>query len=143
MSAYNQIDPAEDESHQTISSYFLGPKAENYEFFLKRVTDILEAQRDARLDYFPRDGLFITPEVQASTAYRASTRKMTNAVRKASYLMGQHSIPFWYAFDADSRTMSDGKQVSSLPRSHVYGLVHARLFGLFHDDALQPKQRGF
>ena len=57
MSIYNSIEPAEDESHQAISSYFLGPKAENYEFFKKNVLEILEGQRDARLDYFPRDGV--------------------------------------------------------------------------------------
>ena len=102
MSTYNQIDPVDDESHQIISSYFLGPKAENYDFFQKRLSDIFEAQRDARLDYFPKDGKFITQEVQSSAAYRGSARKMTNAVREASCLMANHSIPFWYAFYADS-----------------------------------------
>ena len=95
MSIYNDIDPVEDESHQVISSYFLGPKAENYEFFKKCIIEILEAQRDARLDYFPRDGKFVTEGVQTSTAYRNSVRKMTNAVRQASYLLGKHSVPFW------------------------------------------------
>ena len=49
--------PEEDESHQAISSYFLGPKAENHEYFKKNMLEILEGQRDARLDYFPRDGV--------------------------------------------------------------------------------------
>ena len=136
MSVYNKIDPADDESHQIISSYFLGPKAENYDFFQKRLSDILEAQRDARLDYFPKDGKFITQEVQSSAAYRGSARKMANAVREASRLMANHSIPFWYAFDVKPRTTSDGKQVSSLPRPHVYGLIHACRLGLLYDDAL-------
>lgn len=57
MSVYNSIAPEEDESHQAISSYFLGPKAENYNFFMKNIVEILEAHRDARLDYFPRDGV--------------------------------------------------------------------------------------
>ena len=137
MSVYNSIDSAEDESHQIISSYFLGPKAENYDFFQKRLNDILEAQRDARLDYFPKDGKFISGEVQSSAAYRGSVRKMTNAVREASRLFAKHSIPFWYAFGAYSaQTKSDSKQVSSLPRSHVYGPIHARRFGFYHDAAL-------
>ena len=38
---------------------------------------------------------FVSDAVQASTAYRTSTRKMTNAVRQAAYLLGKHSIPFW------------------------------------------------
>ena len=57
MSVYNDINPEEDESHQIISSYFLGPKAENYEFFKKNIIEILDGQKDARLDYFPRDGV--------------------------------------------------------------------------------------
>ena len=61
MSIYNDIAPEEDESHQTISSYFLGPKAENYEFFKKNLLEILDGQRDARLDYFPRDGVNPSP----------------------------------------------------------------------------------
>ncbi|KAL9099527.1 MAG: hypothetical protein Q9163_004987 [Psora crenata] len=92
---YNDILPEDDESHQKISSYFLGPKAENYEWFKKNLLEILDSQRDARLDYFPKDGKFVTEGVQASTAYRNSTRRMTNAVRQAAYLLGQHSIPFW------------------------------------------------
>lgn len=101
MSVYNTIDPAEDETHQVISSFFLGPRAENYDFFQKRLADIFEAQRDARLDYFPKDGIFITPEVQSSAAYRESSRKMTEAVRDVSRLLATQSIPFWYAFNAD------------------------------------------
>ena len=54
---YNDITPDEDESHQAISSYFLGPRAENYEYIKKNILEILEGQRDARLDYFPRDGV--------------------------------------------------------------------------------------
>ena len=54
---YNDIAPDEDESHQAISSYFLGPRAENYEYFKKNILEILDGQRDARLDYFPRDGV--------------------------------------------------------------------------------------
>ena len=102
MSVYHSTDPADDESHQKISSYFLGPKAENSDFFQKCLADIFEAQRDARLDNFPKDGKFISQEVQSSAAYRGSVRKMTNAVREASRLLAKHSIPFWYAFGVGS-----------------------------------------
>ena len=60
MSVYNSVNPGEDESHQAISSYFLGPKAENYEYFKKNILEILEGQSDARLDYFPRDSVCST-----------------------------------------------------------------------------------
>ena len=48
MAIYNSVDPLEDESHQVISSYFLGPKAENFEIFRDNILEILNAQRDAR-----------------------------------------------------------------------------------------------
>lgn len=43
---YNEVAPEEDESHQAISLYFLGPRAENYEYFKKNMLEILEGQRD-------------------------------------------------------------------------------------------------
>ncbi len=54
---YTDVEPEDDESHQAVSSYFLGPKAENYEYFKRNILEILEGQRDARLDYFPKDGV--------------------------------------------------------------------------------------
>lgn len=65
--AYNVTDPVEDVSHQIISSYFLGPKAENHEFFKNNINAILDAQREARLDYFPQDG--VCPALQLVLAF--------------------------------------------------------------------------
>ena len=55
--AYTSKNPEDDESHQMISSLFLGPHAENYEYFKSNIITILEATRDARLNYFPEDGV--------------------------------------------------------------------------------------
>lgn len=49
-----------DISHQAISSYFLGPRAENFENLKSNILTILEEQRDSRLDYFPEDGVSIS-----------------------------------------------------------------------------------
>ncbi|KAL8803495.1 MAG: hypothetical protein Q9200_006186 [Gallowayella weberi] len=54
---YTTKAPEDDESHQMISSLFLGPHAENYEYFKRNIITILEATRDARLKYFPEDGV--------------------------------------------------------------------------------------
>ena len=54
---YTSKAPEDDESHQMISSLFLGPHAENYEYFKSNIIAILEATRDARLNYFPDDGV--------------------------------------------------------------------------------------
>ena len=53
--------PQDDESHQMISSLFLGPHAENYEYFKDNVISILEATKEARLAYHPEDGVSALP----------------------------------------------------------------------------------
>ncbi|KAL9026501.1 MAG: hypothetical protein Q9196_004837 [Gyalolechia fulgens] len=114
----------EDESHQMISSLFLGPHAENYEYFKSNIIAILECTRDARRNYFPEDGpaitrrypflslvagssayaklyyfhpsqRFISEQVQASSAFTTSTDKIGNAVKKAAELLSKHSVPWW------------------------------------------------
>ena len=55
MAVYNKKPASEDESHQKISSFFLGPRAENYDYFKSNIIAILEEHQDSRLDYFPSD----------------------------------------------------------------------------------------
>lgn len=44
-------------THQAISAYFIGPKAENLDLFQENIKTILDELRDARLKYFPEDGV--------------------------------------------------------------------------------------
>ncbi|KAL8827771.1 MAG: hypothetical protein Q9170_006883, partial [Blastenia crenularia] len=85
----------DDESHQMISSLFLGPHAENYEYFKDNIIAILEYTRDARLKYHPEDGRFISEKVQASSTFVKHTDKIGNAVKKAAELLSKHSVPWW------------------------------------------------
>ncbi|KAI3338448.1 pyridoxal-dependent decarboxylase domain-containing protein [Ustulina deusta] len=93
--AYNSTATYEDVSHQIISSYFIGPQAENLPYFKENIDIILDELRKARVNYFPEDGKFIDEETQKTPAFRASMDKMTRAVRKASKILGKSSIPFW------------------------------------------------
>lgn len=54
---YTVKSPEEDTSHQAISSFFLGPHAENYDLFKENVLAILEGQKTARSNYYPKDGV--------------------------------------------------------------------------------------
>ncbi|KAL8918120.1 MAG: hypothetical protein Q9208_007562 [Pyrenodesmia sp. 3 TL-2023] len=92
---YTSKAPEDDESHQMISSLFLGPHAENYEYFKSNINAILEYTRDARLNYFPEDGRFISEQVQASSTFKHHTDKIGNAVKKAAELLSKHSVPWW------------------------------------------------
>ncbi|KAH8703847.1 pyridoxal phosphate-dependent transferase [Talaromyces proteolyticus] len=81
--------------HQIISSYFIGPKAENLEFFKRNVNRIFDELRDTRLGYHTLDEKFITEEIQNSAPFQNATKNFEKAVAKAAHLLGKHSIPFW------------------------------------------------
>lgn len=57
--AYNCTATHEDVSHQVISSYFIGPQAENLPYFKDNINIILEELQKARNNYFPQDGVRI------------------------------------------------------------------------------------
>ncbi|KAI1431521.1 pyridoxal-dependent decarboxylase domain-containing protein [Xylaria sp. CBS 124048] len=93
--AYNSTNTHEDVSHQIISSYFIGPQAENLPYFKENLNIILDELEKARKNYFPEDGCFIDAKTQKTPAFKASMDKLQNAVRRASNILGKSSIPFW------------------------------------------------
>ena len=50
-------DTAQDVTHQSTSSYFIGPLCENMPFFRRNVETILREVENARMAYFPEDGV--------------------------------------------------------------------------------------
>ena len=85
----------EDTTHQAISSYFIGPQAENLAFFQQNINTILRELGSARQAYFPEDGKFITEKTQRSAEYIKNTTQIAAAVETAAKLLGKHSVPFW------------------------------------------------
>ncbi|KAF2146332.1 uncharacterized protein K452DRAFT_355737 [Aplosporella prunicola CBS 121167] len=85
----------EDVSHQAISSYFIGPQAENLSYFKDNLDAILEEVRKARARYYPSDGQFVSSAIQSSAAFQESTKTVAEASRKLAELLGKHSVPFW------------------------------------------------
>lgn len=55
---YSMKPAHEDESHQAISSYFIGPKAENISYFKDNISIILDEMVATRHRYFPQDGVY-------------------------------------------------------------------------------------
>ncbi|KAK7228081.1 hypothetical protein V2G26_000251 [Clonostachys chloroleuca] len=84
-----------DISHQIISSYFIGPQAENLDYFKANIHNILEELRNGRLNYYPQDGKFITSAIQNTPAFKNSTDKLSQAVKNLANLLSRTSIPFW------------------------------------------------
>jgi glutamate/tyrosine decarboxylase-like PLP-dependent enzyme len=95
MSSVIQPERLDDVSHQRISSYFIGPQAENLSYFKNNIDIILEELKNARNNYFPEDTAFITQDVQNSAVFKESMEKFSRAVQKAANIMGRTSIPFW------------------------------------------------
>ena len=60
---YSDNVPYGDKSHEAISSWFIGPQAENYDFFKRNVIAILENQQKARQSYYPDDGVSLTNRI--------------------------------------------------------------------------------
>ncbi|KUJ19919.1 uncharacterized protein LY89DRAFT_466208 [Mollisia scopiformis] len=86
-----------DKAHQLVSSYFIGPHAENLHDLKQNIDSILNQLRDARLNYHPDDPVFITESVRNSPTFRAAKERVEKAVTTAANLLGKHSLPFWSA----------------------------------------------
>lgn len=64
----------EDVSHQYISSYFIGPQAENLSYFEDNIRTILQELKRTRTEYFPEDGVGIPSSYLASSIELMSGR---------------------------------------------------------------------
>ncbi|KKY21241.1 putative pyridoxal-dependent decarboxylase domain protein [Diplodia seriata] len=115
----------EDKSHQAISSYFIGPRAENLSYFKDNMNVILDHLEKGRLDYFPEDGEFITDDIQASETFQKRTASVAKAVGDLSQLMVARNIKYYplamrQAFDgplgflADTFTVKTAQNVEKL-----------------------------
>ncbi|KAK4174666.1 pyridoxal phosphate-dependent transferase [Triangularia setosa] len=97
--AIKPAEEARDVTHEVISSYFIGPRAENLPQFRENITTILDELQLARKNYFEQDVennfTFIPPSIQSSPSFLASAARTKAAVQQTARLLGQHSIPFW------------------------------------------------
>ena len=83
----------------SLAAWFLGPKAENREFFKKFLTDALDAHCEDRNKYHPEDPEYIT-DYRKDNEYKASLNKLeTDFNDLLSKLRG--SVPFFsYRYQA-------------------------------------------
>ncbi|GAO18709.1 hypothetical protein UVI_02053150 [Ustilaginoidea virens] len=88
----SQQDPGQ---YSPVDAFFIGPKASNLPDFRANINTILDELLEARLNYFPEDGKFISSEVRRSEEFQKVRDKFSRAVRKAAQLLGEHSAPFW------------------------------------------------
>ncbi|KAI1360161.1 pyridoxal-dependent decarboxylase domain protein [Xylaria arbuscula] len=83
--------------HALVSSWFLGPRAENLNVLLSLLYQALERQKQTRVEladdkdkYF-----FITDEMKSLDIYKQSIQTLTNNSTDLSEKLAKHSVPFW------------------------------------------------
>ncbi|KAI0060318.1 pyridoxal-dependent decarboxylase domain protein [Artomyces pyxidatus] len=83
------------DAHNAAGAWFLGPKAENGEYFQRQVRVILEDLFKCRREFAPEDKKFIDSAMVSSQAFKDSMSTLETNVSFLSSLLPQHSIPFY------------------------------------------------
>jgi len=84
--------------HALVSSWFLGPRAENFDVLEKLFRKVLEDQKKARVDLSDDDKdkvFFITDEMKELDIYQQSIFKLTKDISDLSGDLARQSVPFW------------------------------------------------
>lgn len=82
-------------AHARVGSYFLGPKAENFQILSDIFAGVLNDQRKARQQYMPDDPAFITEEMMQTEEFQESIQELQEKVNELSTTLAATSIPFW------------------------------------------------
>lgn len=81
--------------HARVGSWFLGPRAENFDLLKEFFAHILDDQRVARESIYKDDPAFITAEMRATEGFKESIAQLWDDVKDLSKGLATHSIPFW------------------------------------------------
>ncbi|PCH38472.1 hypothetical protein WOLCODRAFT_64878 [Wolfiporia cocos MD-104 SS10] len=81
------------ETHQALSAWFLGPKAENSALLKEHLTGIVDRIARARNDYFPQDPAFITAKTQSSEPYKHELDDLQRYIMLITDLLSRYSVP--------------------------------------------------
>ncbi|GAW26288.1 putative L-tyrosine decarboxylase [Rosellinia necatrix] len=83
--------------HALVSSWFLGPRAENMGVLQSLFCQALECQQQARIDLANDNDqyFFITEEMKKLDIYQKSINRLTVNSTDLSGKLAKHSVPFW------------------------------------------------
>ncbi|EPQ51982.1 PLP-dependent transferase [Gloeophyllum trabeum ATCC 11539] len=110
------------ENHERVGSWFLGPKAENLDYFSKFFHIILDDMKKGRLLFGPNDAPSITKGIRASEAFGNGMADLEELLGKLSEFMSNHNVPFY-----SPRYMAHMSYENSLPAVLGY------MLGLFYN----------
>jgi hypothetical protein len=81
--------------HALVSSWFLGPRAENFDVLNNLFQKVLSDQAAARKTLSAGDPIFITPEMKELDVYKNSIETLAKGVNDLSFDLATHTVPFW------------------------------------------------
>ncbi|KAI0948556.1 hypothetical protein AcV7_009267 [Taiwanofungus camphoratus] len=81
------------ETHQAVSAWFLGPKAENHKVLKDHLCDVVDRITRSRKDYFPNDPVFITDSIKGSDAYEREKNDLKAYLGMMTELLCRYSVP--------------------------------------------------
>ncbi|KAI0246736.1 pyridoxal phosphate-dependent transferase [Lactifluus subvellereus] len=83
------------DAHNAACAWFLGPKAENADYFKMYVETILNDVAQCRRNFAPEDEDFVDAKIVSSPAFKKSMSKLRTNLTLLSGLLPQHSVPFY------------------------------------------------
>ncbi|KAF5699357.1 L-tyrosine decarboxylase [Fusarium globosum] len=81
--------------HARVGSYFLGPRAENFDLLNEFFTYVLNEQKDTRENLYKDDPAFITQDMIKTEEFQGSIAQLREDVKDISKKLSTNSIPFW------------------------------------------------
>ncbi|KAI4522848.1 PLP-dependent transferase [Schizophyllum commune Loenen D] len=90
----NQPTPLKD-MHECVSSWFLGPRAENFDLLKEIFSGVLDEHRRVREEYHPEDGTFITKSIHESKTFQENVDLLRSEIDTVSRLLNEYSVPFF------------------------------------------------
>ena len=81
--------------HAKVGSWFLGPRAENFQILSDLFSRVLKDQQQARATIYPSDPAFITGAMMETSSFKEAIVQLEEGVAELSSNLATHSIPFW------------------------------------------------
>lgn len=81
--------------HESVSAWFLGPRAENFPLLKELFNGVLNDHARVRENYHPEDGIFISQSVQQSSTFKINVDVLRKEIQAVSELLNDYSVPFF------------------------------------------------
>uniref|UniRef100_D8Q5H7 L-tyrosine decarboxylase C-terminal domain-containing protein n=1 Tax=Schizophyllum commune (strain H4-8 / FGSC 9210) TaxID=578458 RepID=D8Q5H7_SCHCM len=81
--------------HESISAWFLGPRAENYDLLKQLFAGAVDSHARVRENYYAEDGVFITDSIKESKTYQANVTQLREQTCQIVDLLNKYSVPFF------------------------------------------------